>query len=113
MIDIVDRLSFDATRCEVQFSKGVASNIEEGITEIKRLRSILGAAMTKLDTMNVCCRETACERASDETMQDSSCDLRIVRGLLAAYQQEPPAKLNPITGTTAKIGGGCQGDFDE
>lgn len=38
MIDIVDRLSFDANRCEASFSKGVASNIEEGIAEIKRLR---------------------------------------------------------------------------
>jgi hypothetical protein len=41
MIDIVDRLSFDATRCEVSFSKGVASNIEDGIAEIKRLRAAL------------------------------------------------------------------------
>lgn len=39
MIDIVDRLSFDATRCEVQFSKGVAANIKEGIAEIERLRA--------------------------------------------------------------------------
>jgi hypothetical protein len=44
MIDIVDRLSFDATRCEVSFSRGVASNIECGITEIKRLRLIEAAA---------------------------------------------------------------------
>lgn len=28
MIDIVDRLKFDATRCELQFSKGVAGNID-------------------------------------------------------------------------------------
>ncbi len=41
MIDIVDRLSFDATRCEIQFSKGVASNIEAGIVENKRLRAAL------------------------------------------------------------------------
>lgn len=44
MIDIVDRLSFDAVRCEATFSRGVASNIEDGITEIKRLRAIVGDA---------------------------------------------------------------------
>lgn len=38
-IDITDRLRFDASRCEVQFSKGVASNIEEAIVEIERLRA--------------------------------------------------------------------------
>ncbi len=37
-LDIVERLSFDATRCEIQFSKGVATNIEAGIAEIERLR---------------------------------------------------------------------------
>lgn len=41
MIDIVDRLKFDSVRCEVQFSKGVASNIDEGIAEIGRLRAAL------------------------------------------------------------------------
>lgn len=43
MIDIIDRLSFDATRCEIQFSKGVATNIEDGIAEIKKLRAALKA----------------------------------------------------------------------
>lgn len=37
-LDIVKRLAFDATRCEVQFSKGVASNIEEAMKEIETLR---------------------------------------------------------------------------
>ena len=37
-IGIVERLRFDATRCEMQFSKGVASNIEEAANEIERLR---------------------------------------------------------------------------
>ncbi len=41
MIDIVHRLRFDAARCEVQFSKGVAGNIEEGAKEIERLRKAL------------------------------------------------------------------------
>lgn len=38
MIDIVDRLKFDAVRCEVQFSKGVAGNITEAAAAIERLR---------------------------------------------------------------------------
>ena len=38
MIDIVDRLKFDAVRCEAQFSKGVAGNIDEAVAEIGRLR---------------------------------------------------------------------------
>lgn len=41
MIDIVDRLRFDAVRCEAQFSKGVAGNIEEAAKEIERLREAL------------------------------------------------------------------------
>lgn len=40
-IDIVDRLRFDAVRCEVTFSKGVAGNIEEAVAEIERLRAAL------------------------------------------------------------------------
>lgn len=38
MIGIVERLRFDAARCESQFSKGVAGNIEEAAAEIERLR---------------------------------------------------------------------------
>lgn len=41
MIGIVERLRFDATRCEAQFSKGVAGNITEAAEEIERLRSAL------------------------------------------------------------------------
>jgi hypothetical protein len=41
MSDIVERLRFDAVRCEVQFSKGVAGNIEEAAREIERLRTAL------------------------------------------------------------------------
>ena len=37
----VERLRFDAARCELHFSKGVASNIEEGIAEIERLTDAL------------------------------------------------------------------------
>ena len=37
MIDIVERLRFDAARCEVMFSKGIASNIDAGADEIERL----------------------------------------------------------------------------
>lgn len=45
MIDIVDRLRFDATRCRVTFSHGVASNIEAGADEIERLRLALREVM--------------------------------------------------------------------
>lgn len=41
MIDIVERLRFDAVRCELEFSKGVATNIEEAIAVIERLRATL------------------------------------------------------------------------
>lgn len=41
MIDIVDRLRFDSVRCETQFSKGVAANIDEAIREIEQLRDVL------------------------------------------------------------------------
>lgn len=37
MTTIVDRLRFDAVRCEMQFSKGVSTNIEEAAAEIERL----------------------------------------------------------------------------
>ncbi len=36
-IGIIERLRFDSARCEATFSKGVASNIDEAITEIERL----------------------------------------------------------------------------
>lgn len=38
-MDIVERLRFDSARCEAQFSKGVASNIEAAAVEIERLRT--------------------------------------------------------------------------
>lgn len=41
MIGIVERLRFDAARCEATFSKGVASNIEEAANEIERLQAAL------------------------------------------------------------------------
>lgn len=75
------------TQADRDADLAIGRELERKDTEIDRLRSICGAALAKLDTMHVCCRETACERASDETLQDSSCDLRIVRGLIAAYQQ--------------------------
>ncbi len=50
-MDIVERLRFDAARCEVQFSKGVAGNIEEAADEIERLREDLALR-----------NQTACDR---------------------------------------------------
>lgn len=48
MADIVERLRFDAVRCEVCYSKGIASNIEEAVAEIERLR----AALKRIDALN-------------------------------------------------------------
>jgi len=41
-MDIVERLKFDAARCAVDYSKGVASNIGEAVAEIERLRRDYG-----------------------------------------------------------------------
>lgn len=49
MINIVQRLRFDARRCEAQFSKGVAGNITEAADEIERL----WAALKDIQTMSV------------------------------------------------------------
>jgi hypothetical protein len=48
-MDIVERLRFDAARCEAAFSKGVASNIEEAVAEIVRLREVLAEARSCLE----------------------------------------------------------------
>lgn len=44
-MDIVERLRFDAARCEMQFSKGVAGNIEEAISVMERMRAALTRAI--------------------------------------------------------------------
>jgi len=44
-ISLVQRLRFDATRCEATFSKGVASNIEEAADEIEQLRAALAGVV--------------------------------------------------------------------
>ncbi len=46
-ISLVQRLHFDAARCEATFSKGVAGNIEEAVAEIERLRKVLGRVVSK------------------------------------------------------------------
>ena len=48
-MDIVERLRFDAARCEATFSKGVATNIEEAVAEIERLRAIIQGYKTAAD----------------------------------------------------------------
>lgn len=40
-IDIVERLSFDADRCQTSYSTGIAKNIREGIAKIEHLRASL------------------------------------------------------------------------
>ncbi len=52
MIDIVDRLRFDATRCEAQFSKGVAGNITEAADEIERQRKAIAELNFALENAN-------------------------------------------------------------
>lgn len=52
MIDIVDRLTFDAVRCEAQFSKGIAGNITEAAAEIERLRGALKDIQAKAVGVN-------------------------------------------------------------
>ena len=52
MTDIIERLRFDAARCQAQFSRGVATNIEEAMAEIERLREYA-------------CHKHACARIKD------------------------------------------------
>lgn len=54
MIDIVERLEFDAMRCDRQYSKGVASNIRAGIYEIRQLRKYLSDANSQLAALSLC-----------------------------------------------------------
>ena len=49
MIDIVDRLRFDSSRCRLSFSKGVATNIDAAIEEIERLREALKAFRSEIN----------------------------------------------------------------
>lgn len=65
--------------------------------EVDRLRTICASAVAKLDTMQVCCRETECDRAAGrwDAERDSSCDLREVRGLIAAYERKAPRSEKP------------------
>lgn len=53
MTDIVERLRFDAARCEATFSKGVAKNIEAAIAEIERLRDAYAELMALTDELPV------------------------------------------------------------
>lgn len=48
-IDITERLSFDADRCEISYSTGVAKNIREGIDTIERLRARLEGMSKELN----------------------------------------------------------------
>lgn len=52
-MDIIERLRFDAARCEQQFSKGVAGNIEEAAAEIARLRAALAIARPYMGPANL------------------------------------------------------------
>jgi hypothetical protein len=47
MTHIVERLRFDAARCELQFSKGVAMNIEEAAARIEQLEAALRETLAR------------------------------------------------------------------
>lgn len=59
----------------------------------ERLRAIILAALTKLDTMNVCCREMVCERTTGDWKADpdDSCAVHDVRKILTAAALEQSA----------------------
>ena len=56
-MDIVERLRFDATRCQLQFSRGVAGNIEEAAAEIERLRKERDDALLRVSELSEQCIE--------------------------------------------------------
>lgn len=68
MGDIIERLRFDAARCELQFSKGVAGNIDEAADEIERLREAITMAANRLEVAVVCTEDggrDVCEHCID------------------------------------------------
>jgi len=74
MTDIVERLKFDAIRCELQFSKGVAGNITEAAAEIERLRleneSLRAAGETGTNPFaTVWCRNTDADERDERPMR--------------------------------------------
>lgn len=88
MIDIMDRLRFDAVRCEAQFSKGVAGNIDEAADEIERLRTGLEAAIraAKL-ALFVIRKQGVMPNSSWESGFDG--DLKTAEAALARRQSAP------------------------
>ena len=54
MTNLVQRIRFDAARCEVSYSKGIATNIEEAADEIERLRAALLKMRHALETIANC-----------------------------------------------------------
>lgn len=79
MIDIVNRLEFDAVRCELQFSKGVAGNIREAGAEIERLRADLAEI-----------RKVANVAPADDTFGSLAVRMNKVWLLARGHEQNPP-----------------------
>ena len=52
MSDILERLRFDAARCEATFSKGVATNIEEAAAVIEFLRKREAELLRQVQVIN-------------------------------------------------------------
>jgi hypothetical protein len=53
MADIIERLRFDAARCEACYSKGIATNIEEAANKIERLRAAIKTYLTPDRTLTL------------------------------------------------------------
>ena len=81
-MDIVQRLRFDSVRCETQFSKGVASNIEEGAAEIERLRAALKPFAEAAKHFKVYPKQ------HEGSQVDTSITLGDLRRAAAAYEQK-------------------------
>jgi hypothetical protein len=96
-IDIVERLRFDATRCELQFSKGVAGNINDAAAEIERLRGLVptpaqGPLQSRDDTL----RGLAAFFDESEHLVWSNDEIAdCLTGMIAAQPPAAPVETKP------------------
>jgi hypothetical protein len=72
MIDIVERLRFDAARCGMHISLGIARNIEEAADEIERLREEIAELKGSIEVCSGSCstREHRAQRANQRHSDD-------------------------------------------
>lgn len=67
MTNIVERLRFDAARCEIDYSIGIATNIQEAAEEIERLQEAKRKALAVADERS---KENVALRHALEDMTD-------------------------------------------